>query len=417
MNYFSSQIKDQEILTNFHDIWFINRSYNIGNQYKKNINDNDHIIKMVTNGKYLIARIDDHNFLTINNYPFNSLINTSQFIYWTFNNNCHNDVLKELTKIKIITYNTEYMIWCDSQQSNERIKHYYIITRQKIFKHINDIKLKKLIIVARHGPREPIVMLPKLKYFANNDKQSVIDAKLTQHGINYCYNFGKYICSVFGKFFNFDKLRTVLYSSDVERTKHSAIYFYKGIFGDLTDCQQLNELRSRNLLFDSETKLQYVNFINNIQFDYDVKDIRDKLYDITGYHINTPEDFYNVYSTLKVYKEHSIDLPIELTSDIFNQLETIATDFYYVQFYKTIYCEMFAGKLYDFVKNLISKSLINCAYLSTHDTIIYPLALLIANEKVKLPDFCSSVRFELWCNNDLRIYYDDVLIKQYFIEN
>jgi hypothetical protein len=53
---------------------------------------------------------------------------------------------------------------------------------------------------------------------------------------------------------------------------------------------------------------------------------------------------------------------------------------------------------------------INFAYLSTHDVVVYPLALRFTKNIIKLPEFCSSVRIEIY-DNETRIYYDDNLLK------
>ena len=52
--------------------------------------------------------------------------------------------------------------------------------------------LKKVIIVARHGPREPIFILPKLKKFhEGKHADSTASAQLTDKGRNYCKMFGE----------------------------------------------------------------------------------------------------------------------------------------------------------------------------------------------------------------------------------
>jgi hypothetical protein len=51
-------------------------------------------------------------------------------------------------------------------------------------------------------------------------------------------------------------------------------------------------------------------------------------------------------------------------------------------------------------------------YMSTHDSVIYPLAYKLNNyELIKLPDYCSSIRIEVW-SDLLRIYYDELLIQE-----
>jgi len=55
-------------------------------------------------------------------------------------------------------------------------------------------------------------------------------------------------------------------------------------------------------------------------------------------------------------------------------------------------------------------------YLSTHDNMIMTLVKYISNEyelEIKLfdiPDFCSCIRFEIWNDDLLRIYYDSLFL-------
>lgn len=395
MNYFSPQIKFKDFISNgFGDLWFIARS-----PYKR-----------ASFREHIIRKLDDYNYLAVTKYPYNLPKNSLQFMLHTLNNLSVDDVIKMMRLINIITDNDDFMIWHDEQT-------YYIIVRPKVISKNLLSVLHKMIIIARHGPREPILCLPKLRSFHENDASfdnRVMDAQLTPYGIEYCYKFGKYIRNLFDKYIQFDQKTTVLYSSKVNRTKESAINFYKGLFHDKAfddkQCNISDTLVNLSKLLDEKLKKLYDEFHDKLTLNSVNEEITSNIENILGYKINKISDYYSVFSTVDLYVDHDINLPDNWSYEMMIQLREIAIEYYYKLFNKTIFCDVFTEDLFDLINQLLNNENINFAYLSTHDVILYPLAFKINGYKVKLPEFCSSVRYELW-SSGLRIYYDDLLIK------
>ena len=468
--YYSPQLEDNNYLADGLDlIYFINKSHKI-KHLLNNINNIDNIDNHI-----LIKKFDENNYLTKNNFPYLIPLLCNHYIFWTFDNKTHKDVLEYLTNLNMININTEYII-CLNNRNNikilsleqvdilknfeQSIKQYEILIRPKIFNSTNNIYstkniyltnninsnivsnqkkrvLRKIIIVARHGPREPIYLLNNLDPFLHSStstntstntstKINVKDAKLTNQGLKYCYNYGKYIRKIFAiDFFNFDIKKSIAISTNINRTINSAIQFMNGLF-DKTTFNESNIILSNDLIGDismtSEDKKEYEEYHNNmtllsvnssvsgkVELFESKANLNKKIYDILGVKINGVKDYFNIHSTIEVYKFHNQSIPNEWTKELNDQLTTCAEEYYYKLFYKTKFCNMFTDLLLNKINELILDKNINFAYLSSHDVVIYPLAIRIFGQEIHLPYFCSSIRFEIW-DEEMRIYYDDILI-------
>jgi len=440
INYHVPQLEDKLFVADgLNLLYFIDRSYLMEKKYfkqreinkKNNFTEENTFQNIINDSRKVIKKFDNNNYLTINSFPYANPLLCNHLIFWTLNDKTHNDVLRYLSELNIINSNVEYLIWQNNlkHKSIKTIKHYQILFRPKIFKSIKR-KLRKIIIVARHGPREPIHLLPKLEEFKLSDftglvqsdtvLNKVLDAKLTLEGLKFCYNYGTYIKSLFENYFQFDLSKSTVLSTNVDRTINSAIQFINGLF-DLT-----NNNLTNNTIFDKskitlsgellgdinmspELRESYNNFHDQIKLLNVDENLNNEIYRILGYKIKHVKDYFNIYSTIKVYKFHKIKLPEEWTDELDKQLDNCAAEYYYRLFYKTQFCKLFTDSLLNRVNLLISDPNINFAYLSTHDVVIYPFAIRLAKEEVHLPDFSASIRFEIW-DEEMRIYYDNILI-------
>ena len=440
MNYYSPQLVDHNLITTgFKNLWFLSRSYLNEKKYKlekdeymlKNMTDIDIVNNILNDPKQVIHKFDSNNYLTHNKFPYNLPSDSKHYLYWTFSNKTHNDILNDLLTINFINNDVDYMIWTNTNnwRSIITINHYHIIIRKKTSNPINYIKskqvLQKMIIVARHGPREPILLLPKLKPFNDSgySDASDINAQLTIHGKKYCNNFGKYIRSIYDTYIDFKQDNTILLSSGLDRTRDSAVEFYNGLFNDISelsvDCLTNKELLGDINISDPVAKLEYITYDNEMKLDVDpdrLNKLNEQIFDVFGYKIQYPKDYFKVSSTIDVYKAHNKELPHNLTDELINNIKDMATEYYYKLFYETKFTNYFCKKLMGLIIKILNNPNINFAYLSTHDVVVYPLAMLLYKEKLKLPDFCSNVRFEMW-TNEIRIYYDDNLIYHDFLIN
>jgi hypothetical protein len=428
MNYYSPSFVDNNILKKgFTGLWFINRPYHIDKIYKKEsvryISDNLLLENLINDKTQLVIKFDDKNFLTHNKYPYSKPNYCVQYVYWTKNNHNHNDVLDNLIKYKIIKSNMNYMIWQNSPKlrSIKTIKHYHVIVQinnnPTVLNIVPNNLLQKIIMITRHGPREPILQLPKLDKFSSDMNKStninhhIIGAQLTEHGKDYCNKFGTYIKKLFSPYFYFDINKTLFASSNIDRTIDSALYFYQGLFDkylDKTSCYRFKELLGDIILSDDET-IEYKKIHDEIKLEKITSKINAQINECFGYNIESVKDYFNVLSTIKVYEEHNLNLPKEWTPELNNLLEDISTEYYY-KLFSTKFKYIFTQNLVQLVKKFLLNPNITFAYLSTHDVVVYPFALRFTKNIIKLPNFCSNVRIEIW-NNDARIYYDDNLLK------
>jgi len=411
MNYNSVLINDKNnINSGFDGIWFFNRSYLTSLKYSIYINDENSqsINEYIT--KEVVYKFDDNNILTLNKFPYSIPPNSTHYIYWTFNDANHLDVFNNLNKIRFLE-NMEYLIWINPEKdrSVKHIKHFHIIIRPKIIIKNISSKLNKLIILARHGPREPNLLPPKFKQFNKSNKS----AQLTEHGQQYCINFGKYIFNLFSPYFEFNENKTCILSSDFDRTKDSAKYIYYGIFNKILDKKDiiikdvLNDIKIlNNPIFE--------NILDDIDLETSSIELDEQLFDITGYKIKTVNDYLALYNTIEIYKEHNKELPLNLTEDLIDKLKIVAHEYYYKLLNNSTFCHKYSSQILKLIMDILSNNDINFIYMSSHDFKVYSLGYMFAKEILKLIYFCSSIRIEIW-TYDIRIYNDDILLKSYYI--
>ena len=118
---------------------------------------------------------------------------------------------------------------------------------------------------------------------------------------------------------------------------------------------------------------------------------------------------YNIINMCKLYK---ISLPNEWTPVLNLHLKDIIVN-YYNNLFEYTTSSLLINKLLDKIILLLYDNQIKFGFLCCDDTIIMALIKFIQpNTIFNIPDFCSVIRFELWENNLLRIYYDGLIIKE-----
>lgn len=413
MNYNSVLINDKNnINSGFDGIWFFNRSYIISLKYSIYINDkhSQSINEYIT--KEFVYKFDNNNILTLNKFPYSIPKNSSHYVFWTFNDASHIDVFNSLNKIKFLD-NMEYIIWINpiKDRSIKHIKHFHIIIRPKLIIKKISSKLNKLIILARHGPREPMIFPPNFKTF-NKLNKSKQEAQLTKQGQQYCINLGKHIFNLFSQYFEFNQNKTCILSSDFDRTRDSAKYIYYGIFNKILNKKDiiikdiLNDIKiSNNPTFE--------NILDNIHLETTSIELDEQIFNITGYKIKTVNDYLALYNTVEIYKEHNIELPLNLTEDLIDKLKIVANEYYYKLLNNSTFCNKYSSQILKLIIDILSNNDINFIYMSSHDFKIYSFGYMFAKEILKLVYFCSSIRIEIW-TYDIRIYNDDILLKLYY---
>jgi hypothetical protein len=365
-------------------------------------------------------QLDNNLVLTNNKYPYVSTNDNPIFIIWDISGKSSILDIKKIVDKYFSSYN--FLIWRNPfiHQSVKLIKHYHLVIRKPIKKPI----LTKVLLLVRHGPREPI-HLPKnfdSSYWSEDTKLNVltrtIKARMTNLGKLYCIFRGEEAKKYYEKelFYNSLEINDILVeSSYVERTQESAKYYMKGLGFDKCNIEISNFLASDKILNHFDL-LNYKLFMDNFNLNIDTSKLNNSLEKVVGEKINNSMDFFHILSTTNCYKVHNYNLPQGLEEN-YKLLEEISTLVYNEanddkkNKYAKILGEQLLLHIFELLEN--EKKLI---YLSTHDNMIMTLVKYISNKyelEIKLfdiPDFCSCIRFEIWNDDLLRIYYDSLFL-------
>jgi len=373
-------------------------------------------------------KINSNIIITNNDYPYVLPPTYKAYVIWDISNNSSINYIDSL----LINFhnNNDYLLWKNKQvyQSVKTLNHYHLVLREPKPKK----KLEKLITIVRHGPRKPILLPSKFdnKYW-NIDpnitfQEQIRKASLTPLGKLYCEYRGIELYNSYIGLFDFNKLKKSdiqIESSFFERTMESTIHYLAGcnININMEDIIQEDSLAS-DRAFNSEQKAKYQETIDKFKININTHDIDNLIEDVTGHKVTKPQDYFDLHSTINCYKVHDYELPpnINLIDDYVEKLATI----YYNIFNNTNNNEcanILATKLFTHINEIINSDK-KFAYLSTHDNTLMPLIKYIItkyniNDKyMELPDFCSSIRFEVWkddeSNSIIRIYYDTLFITE-----
>lgn len=437
MSYYIPEYVDENFRTNIINIEPImfRRPYELQQIYKnhiKKIKNYNIDIEYIKNEKNVIMNIDHNTILTKNKYEYSKSKNMDQYVIWTSNHELSHDDL--INKLKDFIGDKQYMLWTNSKStfaSIPQIKHYHLIIRNITANHIYD--LEKVIIIARHGPREPIDYFPNISWKTNQmihndinkldqkDKNSVFHANLTVKGKEYCTNQGKLMRKIYGKYLedlNLDKI--LVGYSGMQRTYESAKSFMHGFMPnhDFKINEYLDLTGYNELVVDGLN--HYEHFMRTLQLENHNSNLHKNIKDILGVEINHTNKYYDMYSTTLCHLHEHGNLPKEYAEEIYEELEVTANEFYDKLFTSNNnkYRDIVTKNVLNLIDNLLKNTDLKFIYLSSHDSLIYPLARYLNpnNDKVHLPHFCSNIRYEVWkCDNDkiVRIYYDDMFIAEF----
>lgn len=276
--------------------------------------------------------------------------------------------------------------------------------------------LKKVIYIARHGPRVPIYKIPKLpehRWEASEDEsfESLItNASLTPKGAILCKQFGQKL-----KNLHFEQLELTpndikIYSSNIERTIHSAKYMLEGMFENKNIVPI--SIHKSLLGYNRFTKEQYIRFrqlMKHNKFDKDTKELREQIKEHFNIGIETTNTYFDINSTLKCYEFENIST--DIPNELIKKIEECSNEYFRnVNSDKTM-IQIFTTQILKLIDELINDADVKFAYLSTHDVIVFPLAYYLSNySKINVPGFCEYVKYEVY-DDCTKIYYNDMLIK------
>lgn len=281
--------------------------------------------------------------------------------------------------------------------------------------------LKKVIIVARHGPRNPIKIFNKLDQtiwtqLKSNDEEYLAEkTALTKSGEELCKQFGKQLKEKYYDVLKLNETNISFYSSHTPRTKNSAILVAESFLPYKLKENDLNFHKSIAgdpfMRFGDEYQT-FKKLITEIDINDSIGDInKHKLTEHIREHLTDIESnnhFFDIRSTIECYKFEGVDLPKEITENHISDIDVCATA-YYKKLVNHEFMEFLGREIHEFVNHLLLDNDNKFVYLSTHDTIVFPLSQHLNKNHTKLPQFCSHIKYELY-EDKLEVYYDDDLI-------
>ena len=366
--------------------------------------------------------LDNDLILTNNKYPYVSTNNNPMFIIWDVGDESDICDIKKLVNKYFSNYN--YLVWRNPyiHQSVKLIKHYHLVIRNPITKP----KLTKVLLVVRHGPREPIHLPSKFDssyWLSDRNTHEIfqsIKARMTCLGKSYCEYRGQEAYNYYSNEIDFSKIARddiLIESSYIERTRESAIYYMKSFGYNLANTDiQISSCLASDKLFSLLEGLAYNKLQKKFKLDIDTGKLDKLIEEITGQPITNSMDYFHIYSTIKCYKVHNYMLPDGLDK-MYDLLEEISTLMYNEVNEPTnnIYSKKIGIGMLTHIFHILKTNKI-FSYLSTHDNMIIALLKYICykyNVNIRLldiPDFCSCIRFEVWNNDIIRIYYDSLFL-------
>lgn len=370
-----------------------------------------------------IFALPNNIFLNKNKYPYEGPTNLQSYVVWCFNRKYSNKHIENL----LLSYNIinkdlhDYIIFQNPTviKTVKNIEHCHLLIRKKNNLLLCNIlnqqfyHIKKVICVVRHGPREPLIFLPKLdnSYWKNklDYKKQVYAAVLTDVGKVYSRLAGEEFFNGYEEFLNFNLDKDSIYigSSDFERTKSTTKYFLssKNLKYETNILEELS--------LDKDNLDLYLRLEKSVELDFEdnfLKKFNNKIFNIFGYKIKNNHDYLSIHSVISIYKVHKYPLPDAWTNNLDTILKII-TNTYYNKLFTIYLSKLLVKNLINKIKEILKNDSIKFSFLCSHDTILMALLRYFQPKKYYfLPDFCSQIRFELWCNNCLRIYYDGSII-------
>lgn len=403
---------------------------------------------------------------TPNEYPY-IIPNASYKYFLIWDLNSYNlDISSVITILNSKLINCDYVVWRNPPiyKSVKTIEHYHIITRPKT-NLTRNLKLKKLFILSRHGPREPIHPIPKFvsTYWTNRHKinanKAVYTANLTNLGKLYCNFIGRLLNLNYSDDFDFTALNnTNMYiaSTNFDRTIQSAILTLDGlnltnIYSDI----KIVDFISSDTIFTPEEKKSYNHKMSNPQINWDINldDVNREIEELTGFKIKTFRNYFDLACTMKCYEFHEYQM---LSSDSDNKrllqlkptIYNLATYYYNIvhnpkdNFYSE--SKLIGTTAINNILEIFKSSQYIFGYFSTHDNMLMPILkniiYMVLNNEIKFegldydhdffttnirskinyldfPDFNSQIRLELWENPELkqiiRIYYNNLMLFEF----
>jgi hypothetical protein len=377
--------------------------------------------------------------LVKNKYPYEGPCKLQSYVIWCFNGKYTNEYIENLLLSRNIINKDihDYIIFQNPViiKTVKNIEHCHLLIRKKnnllirkknnlLIRNKNNLlisnilnqqffNIKKILCIVRHGPREPLIFLPKLdnSYWINklDYNNQVHAAVLTDVGKIYSRLAGEEFFNGYKKNFNFNLDKDSIYigSSNFERTSSTTKYYLSCLDLDY----EINILDELSL--DKDVLDLYLTSEKMVELDFEdnfLERFNKKIYNIFGYKIKNNHDYLRIHSVLSIYKVHKYPIPKNWTKK-YDSILNIITNIYYNKLFTYSLSKLLVKNLIKKIVNILEDTNIKFSFLCSHDTILMALLRYFQSKKEYfLPDFCSQIRFELWSNNILRVYYDGSII-------
>ena len=422
-------------------------------------------LKSIDLSSNIINQTDPNILITKNKYPYVVPNKNSQsYIIWNLQggNLNFNDILKYFN-----LNNKNWVIWKNDPlyKSVKSIEHFHLFTRNSIPK----LKLKKILVLQRHGPREPLSIPPKFissyweQIYTDTDiDKAVQGANLTPEGKLYCKYMGNILRGNYENDFNFDLLNennVLVGSSNFQRTIESSVLVLDGLgLTNLNLDLNIFSFLSSDAIFTPEQKQIYNKKLKDFtsNFEYGMDSFNTQIFELTGYKIETFRDYLELAGIIKCYEFHEYPVLTDPNANIeFNLIkETLynIANYYYNLVNDPNNPEFKESTLIgktatENILDLFSNSNHKFILLTSHDNLLMPtgkylvygilnkligfgnmslnkeyysLEILNKINFLRFPDFNSSIRLELWDdiygNQKIRIYYCSLLLFEFNTE-
>ena len=335
-----------------------------------------------------------------NNYPFNLGNDLKQYVVWIKDEDPGIDKVSEVVQKQFPNMDYDIFINSPDIRSIQSICHYHAIIKEpSVAAH-----LSKLLILVRHGNREPILKLGVIEAKLGGSAGMNHEPLLLPSGHENAIKFGSDIKTIYQ--LNDEFLSSVcMVSSPAVRCRQTMEGVVKGlgISPGITDCPQL---RVDNNDYVADLKLDGLDQYQDLYLDICNAlgtDPNPKLY---------PLKLYYIYCSLVCYQDMGIDIKEYITEETWQKLVAAATHTYNgVQHQHQFVFRSEIESIIDHMLNLDKKLVIGC----THDTLILMICKYFSHKfnikfDYELPHYMSNIRIEEWTDNTRRIYYNNWLL-------
>ena len=226
-----------------------------------------------------ICSLTNNIHLVKNKYPYEGSCKLQSYVIWCFDGKYTNEYIENLLLSRNIINKDihDYIIFQNPViiKTVKSIEHCHLLIRKKNNLLISNIlnqqffNIKKILCIVRHGPREPLIFLPKLdnSYWKNklDYNNQVHAAVLTDVGKFYSKLAGEEFFNGYKKSFNFNLDKDSIYigSSNFERTKSTTKYYLSSLDLDY----EINILDELSL--DKDVLDLYLTSEKMVEFDFE----------------------------------------------------------------------------------------------------------------------------------------------------